>query len=442
MTIQEFRAISMEKFNAKEQNIQERARVNIEKYRKGDHTLRLLDKNGQPAVGVRVEIDQKSHDFKHGANMLMLDEFDDPEINARYRDVFSRYFNLGTVPFYWAGTEPEEGKLRYASDSPKVYRRPPTDLCVEYCEEKGILPKLHCLFYDKYIPKWLTEKDRDTAMKLYKQRFADIARRYAGRMYEVEVTNELISTHTWTDSTPLAHERDIGIEMWELGRQFFPNEKLMINDTYTADVGIDGYRSPYFLMIENLLLKGATIDKIGVQNHIFVGCNRPQEEDLPRKLKHLDPELLFKGLEVLSSFGKPLEVTEVTIPTFGEGEEAEQLQADILRFLYTIWFSTPLMESIVYWNLPDNCAFSTPGWNENACRGGLFHRDMTPKLAALEHKRLFEEEWHTRCSLVTDEKGEISFRGFYGDYVAETPAGTFGFGIHKEGTSQTTHRLG
>ena len=140
MTIQEFRAISMEKFNAKEQEIQERAQVNIEKYRKGDHTLRLLDKNGQPAVGVPVEIDQKRHDFKHGANMLMLDEFDDPEVNARYRDQFARYFNLGTVPFYWAGTEPEEGKLRYAADSPKVYRRPPADLCVEYCEEKDILP--------------------------------------------------------------------------------------------------------------------------------------------------------------------------------------------------------------------------------------------------------------------------------------------------------------
>jgi len=42
-----------------------------------------------------------------------------------------------------------------------------------------------------------------------------------------------------------------------------------------------------------------------------------------------DPEKVVKGLGYLAEFGKTLEITEVTIPTFGEGEEAEELQADI-----------------------------------------------------------------------------------------------------------------
>lgn len=85
----------------------------------------------------------------------MLDEFDSEEYNRRYRGEFKKYFNLATVPFYWDGLEPEEGKPRYDKNSPKVWRRPSPELCTEYCEENGIMPKLHCLVYDKFIPEWL-----------------------------------------------------------------------------------------------------------------------------------------------------------------------------------------------------------------------------------------------------------------------------------------------
>ncbi len=31
-------------------------------------------------------------------------------------------------------------------------------------------------------------------------------------------------------------------------------------------------------------------------------------------------------------------------------------------------------------------------------------------------EKLFKKEWHTDTILVTDEKGQASFDGFYGDY--------------------------
>lgn len=63
----------------------------------------------------------------------MLDEFETEEKNRAYREVFKDTFNLATVPFYWSDLEPERGKPRYTADSPKIYRRPATDLCVDYC---------------------------------------------------------------------------------------------------------------------------------------------------------------------------------------------------------------------------------------------------------------------------------------------------------------------
>ena len=75
-------------------------------------------------------------------------------------------------------------------------------------------------------------------------------------------------------------------------------------------------------------------------------------------------------------------------------------------------------------------------WNENNCRGGLFHHDLTPKKSALMLKRLFGEIWHTDLERPTDKNGYVEFRGFYGDYAVESDEAKFEIGLHKnEGNS-------
>ena len=58
---------------------------------------------------------------------------------------------MATLPFYWNDLEPEKGKQRYEKDSPKIYRRPTIDLCIEYCEQNGIEPREHALAYDAFF---------------------------------------------------------------------------------------------------------------------------------------------------------------------------------------------------------------------------------------------------------------------------------------------------
>lgn len=442
MTVSEFRTACMKELDARADEIELRAKTNIEQFRKRTHKIRILDKSGKPVAGAKLHVNQKTHDFKFGANMFMLDEFEDPAVNQRYREAFPQYFNFATLPFYWSGTEPEEGMTRYGIDSPKLHRRPAADLCMQFCEENDILPKIHCLCYDKTVPTWLPLDDKEAMWQYYEKRFQEISQRYAGRMYEVEVTNELVASYGWKHCSVLANEPDTDIRMFEMARKYFPQDKLLVHDCELADVGWAGCRSPYYLQIHDLLRRGAQIDKIGVQNHIFMGVSGDQAVDLPTYYRHFMVDRIFNGLKTLSSFGKPIGITEVTIPTLGDdGIEAEQLQADMLRVLYTIWFSTPLMDSITYWNLADYTAVTFPQWDENNCRGGIFHSDMTPKLAALELKRLIQQEWHTELDLVTDENGYAEFHGFYGDYTAAMENEIIHFGIHKGGIQQTNHRL-
>lgn len=426
--------------DANEQRELLRARAkDIETFRKGNKKIKFEDQNGNALSGKRIKITQKKHDFKIGANIFMLDEFESADYNKTYRESFKKYFNLATLPFYWKDLEPEKGKTRYGKDSPKVYRRPAPDLCLEYCNESGIDAKLHCLIYGGWEPSWLPKNDMAELERLYEKRFCEIADRYSGKLVEFEVMNELLIRHGFKDASVINDKHDLIEYGFNLARKYFKNDTLVLNEAQplmpTADLQ---YRSPYFLMIENALQKGAPIDKIGIQHHIFCGVRAADEQEYEDAVNAgtdmLNPERLFKGLDTFAEFGLPLELTEVTIPTFGETEEDEILQADLLELFYTVCFSHPAVDTLVYWNVPDGYAWVNPNsdrWNENRCRGGLWHHDLTPKKSAERLHYLFNEKWHTDLKAETDQNGEIEFRGFYGEYEAEIDGKTYSFGLHK-----------
>lgn len=433
----EKRDLYMKAYTDNKREIDKRIAGGIEKNRMGCGRIRLTDKAGNPIVGKKITLTQKSHDFKYGANIFMLDEFEKQEDNEAYRRQFKEHFNLATVPFYWDALEPEEGAPRYNRNSRKIYRRPAPDLCVDYCAESGILPKLHCLVYDKYAPGWLKNRSLEEVKAQYEQHIRKIAERYAGKMYEYEVINEQLE-HWWSGQaqTELIAQKDIVEWSFDVARKYFPNETLVINEgSLLEDVAVQGYYNAYSLILEKALLKGASIDKIGIQNHLFVGAAAANEEQYERELKQRvrmnDPTMYFNALDILADFGLPLEITEVTVPTFGNTQEDEELQADMLRLWYSVWFSHPAVETIVYWNTVDGYAYESENWNENNCRGGLFHHDLTPKKSALMLKKLFSEIWHTDLELITDKDGYADFSGFYGEYLASCESDEFTFTISK-----------
>ena len=118
--------------------------------------------------------------------------------------------------------------------------------------------------------------------------------------------------------------------------------------------------------------------------------------------------------------GKPLQITEVTVPAYTDRAEDEALQAELLTNLYTLWFSHERMEQIVYWNLPDGYAAFAPQGDmtagENYYRGGLLRFDLTPKPAYEALYDLIHVKWHTSADRQTAADGSAAFKGFYGDY--------------------------
>ena len=423
--------------------ISERIEKGIEENRKGNLRVRVLDKNGKPMSNAKILLKQTSHEFRYGANMLMLDEFGDESMNQAYRDAFYRYFNIGTVPFYWSTLEPERGNPRYAKDSEKIYRRPAPDLCVDYCREKGIDAKLHCLVYEAHVPKWLKKMPLDEVKSEYEKHFAEISERYANSLFEVEVINEVLLSPEWNSTSAFASAPDMIPWSFETARRYFPNSTLVFNEAQRWDsIGKNGRFDAYPLLLENAILSGASFDKIGMQSHIFVGAGAQTPEQYDAELlkwkEFGNINNMFKTLDTLAEFGLPLEITEITVPTFGDGEEYEQLQADMLRLWFSVFFSHPAVNTAVYWNTVDGyCYAPSPEHDENRCRGGLFHKDMSPKKSALMLKHLFDEVWHTDMEVQTDKDGYFEFRGFLGNYALKTDSASATLTL-KSGTKSTT----
>lgn len=389
-----------------------RVRSGIELNRKGDAHLTIRSASGELPKDITVEVEQVKHEFKFGANIFMLDEFESEEKNRIYREKFPEVFNLATVPFYWSDLEPEEGKPRYAADSLKIYRRPAPDLCVAYCKERGIEPKCHCLNYDGFVPGWVKNRTVDEQKALLEKRFREIAERYADDIPSFEVTNETLQN----SSSAFFYVDDFLDWSYRMADRYFPNNRLIINDynIWIPDTYND--RHLYYMQIERLLRDGIRhLDSIGMQFHSFF----PLSAEPDVAAQRYNPETLFKLMDLYAKLGKAEQITEMTLSAFGDSEEDEYIQAELVRNIYSVFFSHPAMEAIIYWNLVDGYAAWAPQGDmtkgENIYYGGLLRFDMSEKPAYKMLKKLVNEEWHTSAT-VKANGDQISFRGFYGDY--------------------------
>lgn len=405
-------------FNEQKELTDVRVKSGIELYRKGnaDITFKTADGSELPS-DITVEVEQTKHEFKFGANIFMLDEFECDEKNKIYREKFPEIFNLATVPFYWRDNEPTQGNTRYSADSPKIYRRPATDLCVDYCLENGVEPKLHCLNYDSWSPDWVRPMTVDMQKYYLEKRFSEISERYAKKIPMLEVTNETLQN----GHMKFFYEDDFVDWSFRTADKYFHNNWLVIND-YNIWAPNFSNRNYYYMQIERLLGKVDHLDSIGMQFHSFF----PLENEPSAAKQRYNPESLYALMDSFAKLGKAEQITEMTIPAYGLSEEGEWVQAELIKNVYSIFFSHPNMEAVIYWNVVDGYAAFAPQGDmtkgENVYAGGLLRYDMSEKPAYKMLDNLINKEWHTSAT-VSANAGHANFRGFYGDYKLTIHAG-------------------
>ena len=272
-----------------------RVKAGIETNRKGFAKLQFVDGEGNPLTNVHVKAVQKTHDFKFGCTLFLLDEMETEEKNQAYREIFPTVFNTGVMPFYWSDLEPEQGKPRYAADSPKVYRRPAPDLCVNYCKEKGLNMKGHCIVYDGFSPKWLPREV--SAIKAeYEKHMAELAERYADVIPEWDVINETVCWNMYGTGrvSPFFREDDYVDWSFACARRHFKTNTLFINEAGGDMWGtFRGNRSTFYMQLETLRARGVDFDRVGLQAHSFVR----KEDEAKHAAGRYDPQHVFDTMD-------------------------------------------------------------------------------------------------------------------------------------------------
>ena len=403
-------AAMSEKADGDRLDIKTAARIqrDIEKYRKGDAVITVLDKKGRPVEAALIEAEQVTHDFLFGCNIFVFDRFPTAEENAKYKELFKRLLNYATLPFYWRTFEREQGKPGYER----------VGAMAKWCRENGITTKGHPLMWthEAGVPTWLPEDEPDEVKRLMAARVREIVSRYKGLIDIWDVVNESTHLRTFADMSVF----DYTSEPVRWAREANPKAMLLVNEYGIVDNHPkDAER--YFKLLKEMKDAGVPFDAVGIQSHMHYALFA-----IPDVLKTLDK---------FAELGKPIHFTETTVLSGKETNPAdERRQAGYVEKFYRACFSHPSVRAITWWDFSD--AFAWQG-----VAAGLVRKDLSPKPVYLVLDRLINKQWHTSAQGRTSSDGSYAFRGFHGKYrlTITTPSGasrTVDFHLREDGKNR------
>ncbi len=388
-----------------------RAKAGIERYRKGDAALQIVDAQGRALSGVKVEINQVSQDFLFGNIVFELALFEPAgfakadEFKARFKALF----NLAVLPFYWGPYEETPGHPAWQRN----------EAALAWCLANGITCKGHPLAWTSPAgtPGWLLQLPEASTEAALQARIQSLVMGYKGRIALWDVVNEAANTIPWdraiqdkTNADSVRYQvRGVSPEQvvpwvdraFRWAQEANPDAHYILNEYFT--LAVPEVRERFRAIIAELMKSGAPVKGIGIQAHE------------PREM-WFSPVEVYKTFDLYAQFGLPIHITELIPQSSGkaitgwrEGTWTQQAQAEFAEQFYTLAFGHPAVASINWWGLSDANIW-LPG-------GGLLDADYEPKPVYNTLMRLIKKEWMTRdLSLQSDAKGELAFRGFWGDY--------------------------
>ncbi len=402
----------------------------IKKYRMREVVISLKDREGKPAAGARVEAKMIRHQFLFGCNLFMFGKFSRREKNERYLKLWSGLFNYATLPFYWPGYEPRPGM----TDRERLKEM------ADWCRWNNVIIKGHPLIWHEPWgnPKWIPG-DPKLLEPLMEKRVKELVTGFPEIQYW-DLINE--PTTAWRDSTSVAEwENRIGpVEAERRARVWYKQTggqaRYLVNDYNVFKIigvvfflahpvkairlllnPIKYYNFSFYAYLKELKDQAIAPDAIGIQSHMQIAI-----WPLSR---------VWNLCETYSRLGLPIHFTETTVLSgkthrkidyfhseknrpWPSTEKGEQKQAEYAAEFYTLLFSHPAVEAITWWDFSDKDA-----WLD--APAGLVRANLAPKPAYGKLHRLIREKWWTNYEGRSDQKGELKFRGFCGDYRLELP---------------------
>ncbi len=366
------------------------ANARIEKIRKGDFNLRVVDTNGQPVADAEVAVRMKRHAFAWGTAIDSRHIVDDQSADGvHYREVVEKYFNK--VVF--------DNELKWVAwTNPSITQRQRIDAALDWFDARDIAVRGHVMVWPswKHLPAFMRglENNPDALRNAVTNHIAAQTAAYGNRLAEWDVINETFANHDLMDILG----NDVMVDWFRAAHAGAPKVKLFYNDYIMFHGTATNSPSQFFYdRVKFFLDNGAPINAIGEQGHF--GGNPP------------GPDQILAALDHFATLGLPIQISEFDITT-----PDEQLQADFTRDFTTAIFSHPAVIGMVQWGF-----WAGAHWRPDAA---LWRKDWTLRPSGQAWVNLVTKTWWTNADGRTATDGTYSTRGFYGDYdVTVTHAG-------------------
>jgi GH35 family endo-1,4-beta-xylanase len=398
----------------------------IEKHRKGPCSLQLVLPDGRSLPGkAEYELEQVRHAFNFGGSLAADWQVPKQEWYPAFKQQFANLFNYATIDFYWAVHEKRPGQWRYNPESREK---------LDWAKSEGMRLRGHPLMWHEVVPEWIMSTNRPV-MELHRD-ILDHISMLAGDFPEIDewdLYNEApgirlkepaMGVRRWVESQ--GGPGPVTEVIVNTVRSIRPDGRFIVNHFSDRD-------PEYHQQIGYCISNNVSFDAIGIQTHMHNMADT------------LSEQRLWDALETYARYGKPLQLSEISIlscETFPDWElqqvwekeieaakragrpqpckpstpEWEQYQAEFARDLYTLAFSHPSVEAIIWWTITD-----LEPWR--GMPAGLLDAGGNPKPVYEALNRLINEEWRTQVSGRTDHKGRMEFKGFYGDYEVRVEVG-------------------
>jgi len=354
----------------------------IEKYRKADVKVVVMDATGQPVAGATVRIEQQRHAFGFGSCVIpALIEGTGPD-SDRYREIIKTSYSKVVIENdlkwgMWDGSAGEGHRTVLAA--------------LQWLHDQGIAVRGHNLVWPswKFTPASLAAfKNDPVALERHiESHIGDEVGATKGQLTEWDVVNEPFDNHEILDLLA----PDAMVSWFKLVHRIDPQPVLYLNDF--AGLTERGEDTPHKQAFEKTLraLKdgGAPIGGLGIQAHFGTQFTAPGQ--------------LLKELDRWAALGLDIQITE-----FDLNVDDDAAQAQYTHDFMTAVFSHPSVTALLTWGFWEGA-----DWKPQAA---LYRKDWSIKPNGQAWNDLVLKEWHTDLTAPTDATGTVATRGFMGQY--------------------------
>jgi GH35 family endo-1,4-beta-xylanase len=371
------------------------AREGIEKHRKTDASVLVVDAAGAPVSGAAVEMQQLSHAWRYGSAVTAGGIMGTSEDDAQYRSRIESHFNTTVL----------ENDLKWPFwEASNAFPKPRTRNAIQWLADRDIPLRGHVVIWPSWrnTPADLPSLGPEALKARIDGRFRDILgdAGVAGKLYHWDVLNEPFDNFDVqgriggvagvTPSHGVLGNAE-AVRWFEMARQLDGRAKLYLNDYDQFETGnVNGAHVNYtFAFLKFLFENNAPVDGFGFQSHF----------SSPQPLDVVDA--------VVKRYADAFPV-EFAVSEFDLNTPDESVQADFTRDFMTYIFGQERFRDFLLWGF-----WERRHWLP---RGAMYRADWTSKPNAIATLNLLFRDWWSNASRETDAEGRASSRVFKGQY--------------------------